>query len=175
VSIPVGVVAAGPASTEPGLPEAELSRPLNTLAATATMQRQPRPGTGDERVEQGEQSGGVQEPHVARKEQVGDLGQAPPLRIHAMRTASGVRIWIGADMAAGLGGQQLLLATEEIRRLLRVQGMPLASLTYNGESLFDAEEAPEASGGMQSPDPSALRMRAKGGPARAPGHNDREK
>jgi hypothetical protein len=163
VSIPVAAVAAGPAIAEAQLPEAGLLRPLDAPSAPATMQRQLRQGTGGEPAGHGERSGGVPEPHATRKEQVGDLGQAPQLRIHAMRTESGVRIWIGADEAVGLGGRELLLATEEIRRLLRIQGMPVASLTYNGASLFDTEDTPDASGGMQSLDSSALRMRAQGG------------
>jgi hypothetical protein len=156
-----GVTRAAVAAPQPTA--TALARPPG-IQPTATA---PRPLQTDVRrapAETHEEAGGLRGRPAARPEQAAGPGQAlPPLRIHAMRTAAGVRVWIGADEVAGLGGQQLLLAAMDIRRLLRDQGVALASLTYNGESVFDADDPPEASGTPRERDASAPRTTATSG------------
>lgn len=87
----------------------------------------------------------------------------PQLRIHTVRTEDGVRIWIGADQAAGLSGEQLLYAAHDIQRLLKEEGMPLVALTYNGESVLDGEDGPDENGELADADATSPRVRGKSG------------
>jgi hypothetical protein len=140
VPVPNG---AGSAAPEP--PAAALVRPL-AMPVQGGMQGPLPVGPRSEPAAQESESGEVQGRRASAAAQGGTPGEAPaPLRIHTVSTASGVRVWIGADQAVGLSGQQLLLAAIEIRRLLKDQGTPLASLIYNGESVFEDEGMPDAS------------------------------
>lgn len=71
-------------------------------------------------------------------------GEAPPVRIHTFWSDESVRIWVGTDGSAALDAQQLALAAQDLRRLLREQGATLESLTVNGETVLeqDAGQAP---------------------------------
>jgi hypothetical protein len=156
-----GVMRAPIAAPQPSAPA--LAGPPG-VQATATVPRPAQPDARRAPAEVHEEAGALRGRSTARAEQATGPGQAlPPLRIHAMRTAAGVRVWIGADEVAGLGGQQLQLAAMDIRRLLRDQGVALASLTYNGESVFDADDPLEASGTLRERDASAPRTRAASG------------
>ena len=151
----------------PPAPQASAPAPVRLpgIQASATAPRPLQPDARRAPAEAHEEAGALRGRPAARTEQAAGPGQAlPPLRIHTMRTADGVRVWIGADEAAGLGGLQLQLAALDIRRLLRDQGVVLASLTYNGESVFDADDPPEASGTLRERDASAPRTRATSGP-----------
>lgn len=97
---------------------------------------------------------------AASSRAAGDL--SPQLHIHTVRTEDGIRVWIGADRAAGLEGEQLLGAAQDIRRLLTEQGTSLVALTYNGESVWDVEG--EAQGSGEQPDRAPpLRVKGKSG------------
>lgn len=134
------------------------------MQVTAAVPRPAQPDARRAQAEVQQEAGEVRGRPTARPDQATGPGHAlPPLRIHTMRTAAGVRVWIGADEAAGLGGQQLQLAAMDIRRLLRDQGVALASLTYNGESVFEADDPPEASGTLRERAAPAPRTRAMGG------------
>lgn len=94
-------------------------------------------------------------------------GQAeggPPtaLRIHAVWTERTVKVWIGADLAAGLTGTQLAYAALDIRRLLREQGASLDSLTYNGEIVLATEDSAEPANGAHRPGAAACSIGAPG-------------
>jgi hypothetical protein len=138
-------------------------RPANPPAAPGLPRRMAEAGQPGLPAEGGDHAADVQGKAASRAERAGRAAQAmPQLRIHTVRTESGVRIWIGADQAVGLTGQELLFAALDIRRLLRDQGTPLASLTYNGESVFDGDDAQEAGGGLSGSAP-APRMRTRSG------------
>lgn len=156
-----GVTRAPVAAPQPSAPV--LAGPPG-IPATAAVSRPVQPEMRRAPAEGHEEAGSLRGRPAARAEQAAGAGQAlPALRIHAMRTATGVRVWIGADEVAGLGGQQLQLAAMDIRRLLRDQGVALASLTYNGESVFDADDPPETSGTLRERDASAPRTKAASG------------
>lgn len=150
VSQPAQAMAAGvPAPADragvaPQAPAVPLPRALAIQSAGSLASAPPAaPRSGA--ATQESRSGDVQGRRASAAAQAGTPGEAPaPLRIHTVSTGSGLRVWIGADQAVGLSGQQLLLAAMEIRRLLKDQGTPLASLIYNGESVFEDEGRSDA-------------------------------
>jgi len=170
----VGMDAPGQAQVAPaagGLPDtdvgpASVAPPLaSDLPATSQfVRRLPQAGAGGMASEEGAHAGEAQQPRtgsVARNAAAGI--PSPQLRIHTIRTEEGIRIWIGADQAAGLSCEQLLDAAQDIRRLLQSQGTPLAALIYNGQSVFDADEGPEDGGGYADRDASPPRVRGNSG------------
>jgi hypothetical protein len=66
---------------------------------------------------------------------------APAVRVHSFWSDEAVRVWVGTDRSAALSEQQLAGALQDLKRLLRQQGATLASLTVNGETVLDTEEA----------------------------------
>ncbi len=122
------------------------------LPSPASAQRLPQAAPGGEPAGEAKPSTTVQGRRAPGIEQPAMPEATPaPLRIHTVRTASGVKVWIGADLAAGLSGQQLLLAAGDIRRLLREQGTALESLVYNGEAVFDGEDTADGRDGIRAP------------------------
>lgn len=133
-------------------------------AAPQLVRRLPQTGTSGMASGEGTWAGDAQGPRTGNVVRGAAAGiPSPQLRIHTMPTEDGIRIWIGADQAAGLSGEQLLDAARDIRRLLQEQGTPLAALTYNGESVFDADEGPEDGGGYADQDASPPRARGNSG------------
>jgi hypothetical protein len=140
-----------------------LLRPLEMMPPGIT-QRLPQASSHSATNTEGKQTSELQgrPKGTAEAARMSEHAQAP-LRIHTVRTESGVKVWIGADVAAGLNGQQLLLAALDIRRLLKDQGTPLASLVYNGASVFDAGDEDAAPSNLERSHDVAAYDRAKSG------------
>jgi hypothetical protein len=142
---------------------ATLLRPLAMMTPGIT-QRLPQAALRSAPNTEGKQASELQRrPKVAAEAASMPEHAQAPLRIHTVRTGSGVKVWIGADLAAGLSGQQLLLAAIDIRRLLKDQGTPLASLVYNGASVFDAGDEDAAPSKLEKSHRMAAYDRAKSG------------
>lgn len=90
---------------------------------------------------------------------------APALRIHASWSDEGVRVWIGADQAAGLTAQRLAYLMHDMKRQFKEHGAALLSLTCNGEAVLD--EAGAAARGLP-PRAEAMQAAAQGGAAALP-------
>jgi hypothetical protein len=151
-----------------GLPATDVrSAPMTTPLAPTVPAARRLLWTGTDGMPSGEfpQTDDAQAPHTGATARTGAAGAPlPQLRIHTVRTGDGVRIWIGADQAAGLSGEQLLDAAHDIQRLLKERGTPLVALTYNGESVLErGEDGPEDRSEWADADASPPRAREKSG------------
>lgn len=78
--------------------------------------------------------------HSARSALPHDGEETPAVRVHTFWSGQSVRVWVGTDNCAALDAQQLALAAQDLRRLLREQGATLGSLTVNGETVAEQDE-----------------------------------
>lgn len=71
--------------------------------------------------------------------------QREPLRWHAEWAEAGVRVWLGADHAAGDAAQatQVAAIVAELRRQLDGRGVRLLNVTCNGREVWAAEKGNE--------------------------------